>query len=151
MVSSNVESKMTDLQTGTNSLDKRGSFAISVTITVGSGADAQSSCGPAVYIEDAKNGRTKVQFGSMGYKASVTKTVYVDYAVNPSNMNAMISAGGCFDGVQVYKMYINGYEYKLSDTTYGGVTNFWVDGDTNNSVSNYYCANGVVCELCRNC
>lgn len=131
-----------------------GSYAVTVTIEVGTDYAAETSCGPKIYLDDRNNGVVSVQFGSMPTRgATYVKTVYINYVMNPSNLNVMIGAA-CNNGLHISQMYVNGYQYKLMDVN-GSQSSFWVDGDYNPTTGhdqiNYYCVYGVICGLCHNC
>lgn len=132
--------------------EKGNSFQIMATIQVGTYAGANTDCGLIVYLDDAQNGRIELQFPAMISGGLYYQYVDVPYATNPSNMNVLISSGNCNDATQIDEITVNGYQYYLADTTYGALNYFWVDGDYNSDPpANYYCQNGIVCELCWNC
>jgi len=126
-------------------------FAVTVTITTGSNT-AKNTCGPTVFIHETDGIKT-VQFGPTPAPGSTySETVFVDYVVNPFNIKVSIEAS-CSVGLEIEAIYVAGYQYQLVSSNFGVSSSFSIDGDANggDKLTNFYCVNGVICELCYSC
>ena len=73
-----------ELKNLTTNKDKDGSFALTVSIGVGTQGSAETECGPTIYLQSESNGMLQIQFGSMPTPGSTyTETVYVNSPMNP--------------------------------------------------------------------
>ena len=133
------------------------SFNTTVEILVGTQNGGDTHCGVVIYLEDSQNGQVTVPFQyNLNYGQKYTEIVPVAFEMYPENLSVSISAGGCTDSVQIEDVQVNGNKYYLSDTSYGNLDEFWVDGNNcqtdpnypcTSPPNNYYCINGVVCGM----